>query len=80
MKDDAVHLLFDEARVLDGERPADAPAFSDRPAGAGARTGDGVPTAGEQFTNQLGLGCVSCEISARDTWAEQEGTVKFRRH
>ena len=29
-KDDAVHLLFDEARVLDGERPADARAFSDR--------------------------------------------------
>jgi molecular chaperone HtpG len=30
VKDDAVHLLFDEARVLDGERPADARAFSDR--------------------------------------------------
>jgi len=30
LKDDAVHLLFDEARVLDGERPADARAFSDR--------------------------------------------------
>jgi molecular chaperone HtpG len=29
-KDDAAHLLFDEARVLDGERPADARAFSDR--------------------------------------------------
>jgi molecular chaperone HtpG len=29
-KDDAVHLLFDEARVRDGERPADARAFSDR--------------------------------------------------
>ncbi len=29
-KTDAVHLLFDEARVLDGERPADARAFSDR--------------------------------------------------
>jgi molecular chaperone HtpG len=30
VKDDAVHLLFDEARVLDGERPADARNFSDR--------------------------------------------------
>jgi hypothetical protein len=40
-KDDAVHLLFDEARVLDCEHPADARAFSDRLArGAGARTGD----------------------------------------
>jgi molecular chaperone HtpG len=29
-KEDAVHLLFDEARVLDGERPADARLFSDR--------------------------------------------------
>jgi molecular chaperone HtpG len=29
-KDDAVHLLFDEARVLDGERPADARGFSNR--------------------------------------------------
>ena len=29
-KTDAVHLLFDEARVLDGDRPADARAFSDR--------------------------------------------------
>ncbi len=29
-KDDAAHLLFDEARVLDGERPADARGFSDR--------------------------------------------------
>jgi molecular chaperone HtpG len=29
-KDDAVHLLFDEARVLDGERPADARNFSER--------------------------------------------------
>ena len=41
-KDDAAHLLFDEARVLDGERPADARAFSDLPAGRdrqGLRTG-----------------------------------------
>jgi molecular chaperone HtpG len=40
-KDDAAHLLFDEARVLDGERPADARAFSDRLArvlGRGLRT------------------------------------------
>ena len=29
-KEDAAHLLFDEARVLDGERPADARSFSDR--------------------------------------------------
>jgi molecular chaperone HtpG len=29
-KQDAVHLLFDEARVLDGERPADAKLFSER--------------------------------------------------
>jgi molecular chaperone HtpG len=29
-KEDAVHLLFDEARVLDGERPGDARLFSDR--------------------------------------------------
>ena len=30
LKEDAAHLLFDEARVLDGERPADARAFADR--------------------------------------------------
>jgi molecular chaperone HtpG len=29
-KEDAAHLLLDEARVLDGERPADARLFSDR--------------------------------------------------
>ncbi|MFL5060298.1 MAG: molecular chaperone HtpG [Xanthobacteraceae bacterium] len=29
-KEDAAYLLLDEARVLDGERPADARAFSDR--------------------------------------------------
>jgi molecular chaperone HtpG len=29
-KEDAAHLLFDEARVLDGERPADARQFSER--------------------------------------------------
>jgi molecular chaperone HtpG len=29
-KEDAAHLLLDEARVLDGERPADARMFSDR--------------------------------------------------
>jgi molecular chaperone HtpG len=29
-KEDAAHLLLDEARVLDGDRPADARAFSDR--------------------------------------------------
>jgi molecular chaperone HtpG len=29
-KEDAAHLLFDEARVLDGDRPTDARLFSDR--------------------------------------------------
>jgi molecular chaperone HtpG len=29
-KQDAAHLLFDEARILDGERPEDARTFSDR--------------------------------------------------
>jgi molecular chaperone HtpG len=29
-KQDAAHLLYDEARVLDGERPSDAKSFSDR--------------------------------------------------
>jgi transposase len=29
-KNDAAHLLFDEARILDGERPADARMFCDR--------------------------------------------------
>ena len=29
-KEDAAHLLYDEARVLDGDRPADAKAFSAR--------------------------------------------------
>jgi molecular chaperone HtpG len=41
-KEDAAHLLFDEARVLDGERPADARGFSDRLARVlerGLRTG-----------------------------------------
>jgi molecular chaperone HtpG len=30
LKEDAVHLLMDEARVLEGDRPADAHAFSQR--------------------------------------------------
>ena len=30
LKEDAAHLLFDEARVLEGERPADPRAFSER--------------------------------------------------
>ena len=41
-KEDAAHLLFDEARVLDGERPSDAHAFSERLArliGRALRTG-----------------------------------------
>jgi molecular chaperone HtpG len=29
-KEDAAHLLFEEARLLDGDRPADARSFSDR--------------------------------------------------
>ena len=29
-KEDAAHLLFDEARVLDGDRPTDARTFSER--------------------------------------------------
>jgi len=29
-KRDAAHLLFDEARVLDGDRPADARMFCER--------------------------------------------------
>ena len=29
-KEDAAHLLFDEARLLDGDRPTDAKLFSDR--------------------------------------------------
>lgn len=29
-KEDIAHLLYDEARVLDGDKPADAKAFSDR--------------------------------------------------
>jgi molecular chaperone HtpG len=35
LKDDTVHLLFDEARVLDGDRPADAAALM-QPFGSGA--------------------------------------------
>src|SRR5882724_10925104 len=41
-KEDAAHLLYDEARVLDGDRPADAKAFSARLArliGRGLRKG-----------------------------------------
>jgi len=41
-KEDAAHLLFDEARLRDGDRPADAKAFSDRLArvlGRGLRQG-----------------------------------------
>ena len=30
LKEDAVHLLLDEARVLEGDRPADARSFSER--------------------------------------------------
>jgi molecular chaperone HtpG len=29
-KEDAAHLLFDEARVLDGDKPVDPRKFSDR--------------------------------------------------
>jgi molecular chaperone HtpG len=41
-KEDAAHLLFDEARVLEGDRPADAKAFSERLARVLER---GVPAA-----------------------------------
>ena len=30
LKEDAAHLLLDEARVLEGDRPADAKSFSER--------------------------------------------------
>jgi len=30
LKKDAAHLLLDDARVLDGDRPADARSFSER--------------------------------------------------
>jgi molecular chaperone HtpG len=30
VRDDAAHLLLDEARILDGELPADAKAFAER--------------------------------------------------
>jgi molecular chaperone HtpG len=29
-QEDVAHLLYDEARVLDGDKPADARAFSER--------------------------------------------------
>ncbi len=41
-KEDAAHLLFDEARLLDGDRPADAKLFSERLARVLER---GVPAA-----------------------------------
>ena len=49
-KEDAAHLLFDEARLRDGDRPADARLFSDRLArvlGRGLRQppGDGLVSA-----------------------------------
>ncbi|MBN9066375.1 MAG: molecular chaperone HtpG, partial [Rhizobiales bacterium] len=37
-KEDAAHLLYDEARVLDGDKPADARAFSERLARVVARS------------------------------------------
>jgi molecular chaperone HtpG len=37
-KEDAAHLLYDEARVLDGDKPADARAFSERLARIVARS------------------------------------------
>ena len=42
-KQDAAHLLFDEARILDGELPADPRGFSQRlarVAGRGLRKGE----------------------------------------
>ena len=42
-KEDVAHLLYDEARVLDGDKPVDAKAFSERLARLMAR---GLPAAG----------------------------------
>ena len=47
-KQDVCHLLFDEARVLDGDRPADAKMFCDRLArlvrrGLAAKDSEGKP-------------------------------------
>jgi molecular chaperone HtpG len=42
-KEDVAHLLYDEARVLDGDKPVDARAFSERLARLMAR---GLPAAG----------------------------------
>lgn len=30
LQNDAIHLLYDQARILDGEKPADARAFAER--------------------------------------------------
>lgn len=38
LRDDVAHLLLDEARILDGERPADAKAFAERMGRVLART------------------------------------------
>ena len=46
-KEDAAHLLHDEARALDGDRPADAKAFSARLARLISR---GVRVGGEELT------------------------------
>lgn len=45
LRDDVAHLLFDEARVLDGDKPADAKAFSGRLARLIARS---LPAASAQ--------------------------------
>jgi molecular chaperone HtpG len=44
IKEDAAHLLFDEARILDGEQPADPRMFCDRMARV-LRRGLGKPGA-----------------------------------
>ncbi len=38
LRDDIAHLLFDEARILDGELPTDTSAFSKRLAGVMRRS------------------------------------------
>ena len=52
-KEDAAHLLFDEARLRDGDRPADAKAFSDRLArvlGRGLRQSAGVTPRSDDYS------------------------------
>ena len=83
-KEDAAHLLFDEARLRDGERPSDAKAFSDRLArvlGRGLRQ--------SQASSRLAVGYsagvrISVAIAgAASSWGRSDGSigglVPFRR-